>query len=243
MVPSGKSAVLKNAYAEYIESMTSRPDDAVSHYNIGNFSMAQNQPRAALESYEIALDLRPDFTPAFVNAALIESRLGHTEEALKKLETARKVGQQSDAVELNLGMLYAELEKMDQAEAAFRHALKLNPRLAQAAFNLGILLAQSQSEEALQFTAKAWELEPQNSRYGYTHAFFLFQFEQTESAITVLKQMVEKKTDEASVYFLLGKIYEEQGQTQKAQDLYRVAAENENLHPQIRQRFFIQSRP
>ena len=241
MVPSGKSDVLKNAYAEYRESMTSRPDDAVAHYNIGNFKMAQDQPQAALESYEIALHLRPDFTPAFVNAALVESQLGDNQKALEKLETARKVGQQSDAVELNLGMLYAELKQMDEAEVAFRRALKLNPRAAQAAFNLGVLLAEKQSDEALKFTAKAWELEPQNSRYGYTHGFFLYQFKRTDSAITVLEQMVEKNTDEASVYYLAGKIYEEQGQPQKAQNVYRSAAANENLHPQIRQGFYIQS--
>jgi tetratricopeptide (TPR) repeat protein len=138
-------------------------------------------------------------------------------------------------------MLYAELKQMDEAEVAFRRALKLNPRAAQAAFNLGVLLADKQSDEALKFTAKAWELEPQNSRYGYTHGFFLYQFKRTDSAITVLEQMVEKNTDEASVYYLAGKIYEEQGQPQKAQNVYRSAAANENLHPQIRQRFYIQT--
>jgi tetratricopeptide (TPR) repeat protein len=140
-------------------------------------------------------------------------------------------------VDLNLGMLLAEMERPAEAEASFRAAFKHDPQSAQAAFNLGVLLAEARPEEALEWCRRAAELRPQEPKYLYTLAFYQYRQGRVAEAVRTLDRVLEQAPATAEVYGLLGRIFEEQRQGERALAVYRRASQNEKLSPEERAGF------
>ena len=191
-LPEDQRARVRSALAELIESMRSRPDDMASHYNLGNFHMSRSQMTEAVAEFETASRLVPDALPPRVNVALAYNALGQNEKAEASLRQALRLDPTNAAANLNLGMLLAEMGKMSEAEGAFRAAFKADPRSAQAAYNLGVMLSKEHPEEALTWCRRAAELLPENPRYGYTYAFYLYRAGQLDEALKTI-QLVRKR--------------------------------------------------
>jgi tetratricopeptide (TPR) repeat protein len=89
-------------------------------------------------------------------------------------------------------MLLGELGKMSEAEQAFRTAFKADPHSAQAAYNLGVMLYDNHPHEALDWCSRAAELAPENPKYGYTYAFYLYQSNQREAALRAIRKVRDR---------------------------------------------------
>jgi len=228
---------VRRATGEFMESLKALPDDYTSHYNMGNFHMERLEHEKALESYRMAIKLRPDFVPPYVNIAFVYNARGKNRQAEISFRKAIALDPNNAAISLNLGMLLGEMQRPEEAEQAFRGAFKVDPNLAAAAYNLGVLLAQSRPQESLDWCRKAFQLRPEDGKYGYTYAFFLNQRGDTDAAVTALEDMVGRQVPYRDAYALLATIYLGRGETKKAADVYRVAQMNEGLDPRVRQEF------
>ncbi len=227
----------QKAIAEYLTSLQNRPDDALSHYNLGNYYSNQGNLEKAIDSYNISTKLRSDLLMSHVNASIIHARLGKTQEAETSLRSALVIDPNNAVGNFNLGLLLAEKGNLDGAKKCLHLALKTSPDFAEAAYNLGIMLAQSSPSEAIELCQKAYRLRSENIRYGYTLAFFLNQNARTGEAIAVLVKMINSSNATADIYAFLAQIYSNQGRKNEALDIYRKAVENENLPAQDRYRF------
>jgi predicted Zn-dependent protease len=76
---------------------------------------------------------------------------------------------------------------------------------------------------------RAYQLSPDEPKYAYTLAFYLNQTGDHNGAVTILERMVDRQTANANSYFLLGEIFERQGKTEAAMNVYRNAVANEKL--------------
>jgi Tfp pilus assembly protein PilF len=191
-LPEDQRRQVRNAMAELMESMRSRPDDMASHYNLGNFHMSRGQAPEAVTEFEIATRLQPDALPPYVNVALAYNALGQNDKAEASLRHALSLDPTNAAANLNLGMLLAEVGKMPEAGKAFRAAFKADPKSAQAAYNLGILLSKEQPEEALTWSSRATQLRPDNPQYGYTYAYYLYRAGQLDEALKTLHEVRQR---------------------------------------------------
>jgi tetratricopeptide (TPR) repeat protein len=230
-------APVRLATKELMTSLHALPDDYASHYNLGNFHMDRREFAQALSAYQMAIKLRPDFMPPYVNMAFAHNATGSNDRAEASFREALALDPNSPVVHLNLGMLLAELNRLEEAEHAFRAALKTDPNLAGAAYNLGVLLAGDRPEESLKWCRRAFRLQPNEGKYGYTYAFFLHRAGQSDRAVTVLEGMVNRTVPSADVYALLASIYLQRGDREKAIGVYRAAQANERLDPQARSAF------
>jgi tetratricopeptide (TPR) repeat protein len=226
---------LKAATAEYISAMHSREDDYVSHYNLGNFHMARQDGRAARDSFERAIELRPDFIPPYINVAFVYNALGLNDKAEAAFKKAVELEPKNLPAHLNLGMLLGEMNRPRDAEKTFRKALEIDPNCATAAYNLGVLIAAEKPDESLHWCRKACELQPDNPHYGYTYAFYLCHTGKTQQGIRILQAMVDQKAAYLDAYMLLGATLEQQGKPQEAADVYRRGYQNEHLSQRERQ--------
>jgi len=217
------------ATTELVESLSARPDDYTSHFNLGNVHMQRRDHTEALASYETAIRLRPDFVPPYVNAAFVYNAQGQNGKAEASFRKALDLDPNNAAVHLNLGMLLGELKRPREAEQAFRDALKADPNAAAAAYNLGVLLSESRPKDGLDWCRRAYELRPDEGRYGYTYAFFLRQNGQVEQAIRVLRKMVNVAAAYPDAYLLLGELLERQGKLGDALSVYRRGSQNKNM--------------
>jgi tetratricopeptide (TPR) repeat protein len=228
---------LEAATGEYLASLRVRPDDPVSHYNLGNFHMERQSFREAIAEFTTAHRFQPQSLPPLANRALAYAAIGENDQAEASLRQALAIDPGNPAVNLNLGMLLAELGRRADAEQAFRTAFKSDPRAPAAAYNLGVLLAADRPQEALEWCRKAVTLRPHEARYAYTLAFFLNQQGQTKEAVSILEAAIVESPASGEAYALLGAIYERQGKPAEAAAVYRSAVTNPRLSDDERRQF------
>lgn len=191
-VPAAYQSQIDRANTEYLASITTRPDQWTSHYNLGNYLLAQGEPGKAMASYQTALQRDPQAVMAMVNLSIAQARLGETDKAEKSLLNALKLAPDNAAANFNMGLLRAEKNDLKAAEEYLKKALTVDPQMAQAAYNLCIITAQDRVGEAVAWCRKAAELRPQDAKYAYTLAFYLNRNGDESEAIKILKTIVEK---------------------------------------------------
>ena len=145
------------ANKEYLASLTARPDQWSSHYNLGNYYLNRNEPKQAIASYDTALKLEPRAVLAMVNESMAYARLGENKKAEESLKKALKVAPDNAAANFNMGLLKAEQNDPKGAEQYLKKALKADPQMAQAAYNLCIITSKDRINEAV-------SLVPEGSR-------------------------------------------------------------------------------
>jgi tetratricopeptide (TPR) repeat protein len=204
--PPPYQAQLKKANDEYLASITARPDQWTSHYNMGNYQLSRGEAKQAIASYQKALKFEPQAVMAMVNSSIAYERTGENNKAEKSLQQALKIAPDNAAANFNMGLLKAEKKELKQAEKYLKIALKADPQMAQAAYNLCIITAKDRINEAVTWCRKASDLRPQEPKYAYTLAFYLNQKGETDEAVRILKGLVEKYPQHKDAAMLLKEI-------------------------------------
>jgi tetratricopeptide (TPR) repeat protein/nitrate/TMAO reductase-like tetraheme cytochrome c subunit len=233
-IPQSYQPSLSKAMDECKAALMARPDDAASNYNLGNFYESQRRFEDAIDSFKTSWKLREDFIPAYVNASMAYNALGKNEQAVESLKTAIQQDPNSVAAHLNLALLYGEMGRYADAENAFRKTFELDPKSAVAAYNLGVLRAQNNTEQAIQWCRKAYELNPANSKYAHTLAYYYVQQNRAEDAIGILQPLADNNTDNPEIYMMLAQVYVQIENFQKAIEICQMAAGNQNFDEQTR---------
>jgi tetratricopeptide (TPR) repeat protein len=205
-VPPANQEQLKKAEQEYLASITARPDQWSSHYNLGNYQLGRGETREAVASFEAALKLEPQAVTAMVNASIAQARMGEIDKAEKSLQKALKLAPDNAAANFNMGLLKAEKKEPKQAENYLKKAMKADPQMAQAAYNLSIITAKDRIGEAVSWCRKAAELAPQNPSYAYTLAFYLNQKGDNDEAVKTLESLLAKYPGYRDAEMLLGEV-------------------------------------
>ena len=197
---------VESAHKEYLASLTARPDQWSSHYNLGNYYLNRNELKHAVASYDTALKMEPRATLAMVNESMAYARLGENKKADESLKRALKVAPENPAANFNMGLLKAEQNDPKEAEKYLRRALKYDPQMAQAAYNLCVITSKDRINEAVVYCKKAADLRPQDPRYAYTLAFYLNRKGDKDEAVRILKTIVEKYPGDNEARSLLEQI-------------------------------------
>jgi tetratricopeptide (TPR) repeat protein len=205
-VPPAYRAQLEKAEQEYLASITARPDQWTSHYNMGNYQLGRGQNREAVASFEKALAFEPQAVTAMVNASIAHARLGEIAKAEQSLQKALKLAPDNAAANFNMGLLKAEKKEPKAAEKYLKMAFKADPQMAQAAYNLCVITSKDRIGEAVTWCRKATETAPQNPAYAYTLAFFLNQEGKKGEAIKTLETLLAKHPAYRDAEMLLGEL-------------------------------------
>jgi tetratricopeptide (TPR) repeat protein len=235
--PEDRTAV-ETARNEYLVLLRARPDDAASHHNLASYHHQRRELNQALDSYRTAVRLQPDNVPSLANLSLLYNEMGQNGEAEASLRQALRYQPTNASLNFNLGLLLGEMGRPTEARTALHTAIRSDPTLAAAAYNLAILLAQDrQVDQAVSWCRRALQLAPNNTRYAYTLAFYLTQQDDNLSAIQILQPFTARSTEDASIYILLGDIYERTGRRSEALSVYQQAAWNDLLPADARAQF------
>jgi Tfp pilus assembly protein PilF len=220
---------VRKATEEYLASLTARPDQWSSHYNLGNYYLNRGEVKQALAAYDTALKIEPRAAMVMVNAAMAYAQTGEKKQAEKSLVKAIKIAPENAAAHFNLGLLQAEQNRGKEAEQELKEALRLDPQMAPAAYNLCILTARARPQEALSWCRKAAALNPQEPRYAYTLAFYQKEQKDLKAAAATLEDFLARRPGFVDGYLLLAEIYTQQGSPQEAEKLLRRVLQGENL--------------
>lgn len=217
------------AMREYRASLDCRPDDWASHYNIGNLHLDQSDPAGAVAAFRRATFLAPEQLMPWVNGAMAFARLGDLRASEQWLREALKIDSTNAAASFNLGLALAERGELGEAERWLRQAVRSDPRMPEAAYNLGVLLGQRSPADAIEWTARAARLRPQDARYKWTHAFYLHRAGRLAEARAVLEDLMERRPIVADAAILLGEILEAEGRRDEARRVYQRALDDPGL--------------
>ena len=174
--------------------------------NLGNL-MAKDSKRLeeADGLYKQAISMRTDYVQAYINRGDVLIKMGKPDEALEVYETALTFEPENADLYYNLGVVLIELGQPDRALERFAKALEADPEHVQSLMNSAILMQESGKKE--------WRPE----------------------AYSKLFRVMERQPDNDRVYFNLGMLAMDDGETAKAEIWFGKAIE---LRPDFRSALF-----
>jgi tetratricopeptide (TPR) repeat protein len=200
------------------------PDDADTHYYLGDAMQSRNHLAGAIASYNRALELRPNYAPALVELANTLRNAGRPAEAVAAYRRALELQPAVAEVHNNLGNVLLQLHQIDAAAASYRRALEINPDFAAAHSNLGnALRSLGRAAEALVSYRRALEIKPGFADAHNNLGNALLQLRQVDEAVKSYRRALEIKPDFADAHSNLGNALRDLGRLHEALASYRRA--------------------
>jgi tetratricopeptide (TPR) repeat protein len=178
---SGHHELSVQLIAKAIRRDTSNP---LYYSNLGLSLQALNRCEEALENYDRALRLHPEYADAFFNRGVTLQKLQRLEEAVKSYD--RAVAERPDYAEAlcNRGVALQELGRFTDAIESYNRALVVRPNFVEALSNRGnALKAVKRLEEALESYDQALELRPGHVEVLYNRGNVLKGLKRLDDAV------------------------------------------------------------
>ncbi len=152
----------RNSVTLWEHALQVTDDNYVAHNNLGVLlALDPRQANRALEQFDKAIQIKPDFVAALVNRAAELRKRGRLKEAEQDAREALKAQPEDAAAHNTLAVLLATQGEFAAAEREFQTALRLDPENAQAHVNFGMLLEhRGRYQEAADHYAEAARLRP-----------------------------------------------------------------------------------
>jgi protein O-mannosyl-transferase len=118
------------------------PNNPRAHNNLGVALRQAGRMQEAVEQYEQALRIKPDFAAAYNNLGIALRQAGRIQEAIALYEQALRLKPDSAAAHHNLGLALRQAGKVQEAIGHYEQALRIKPDYAEAHYDLGVALQQ-----------------------------------------------------------------------------------------------------
>ncbi|KAJ8129504.1 hypothetical protein O1611_g4128 [Lasiodiplodia mahajangana] len=176
--------------------------------SLGNAWSLAGDHEQALRCFKRATQLNPKFAYAFT----LQGHEHVSNEEYEKALTAYRLAISADRRHYNayygIGRVYEKLGNYDKAYTHFHSASIINPSNAVLICCIGnVLEKQRQIVQALAYFTKATELAPNAPQTRYKKARALLAMNRLDAAQEELEILKTLAPDEATVHFLLGKLY------------------------------------
>jgi len=192
-----KNAEAQKTFERVVEMRSNYPDTLPSAWNnLGLLAAKDGRTAEAVEHFQKALQLSPDYLIALENLGNAYRQLKRWEDARKALEHAVAVGPQDPEANYSLGMVFAQLNDVDRAHDYLQRALKLRPEYPEALNNLGILYLRTQRrDEAVASFKECIRVAPAFDQ-SYLNLARVYAIEgQADDARKVLRALLQQHPD------------------------------------------------
>ena len=147
---------------DFIETLSKDyPDNSLLLNIHGACYAALGKLDIAVQYYEKALSIKPDYAKAHYNLGIALQELGKLRDSVKSYENSIALEPENAQAHNNLSILLRELDQLEKAEASCRKAIVLEPEYAEAYSSLSIILyANGHLNSALESIEKAYSINP-----------------------------------------------------------------------------------
>jgi membrane associated rhomboid family serine protease/Flp pilus assembly protein TadD len=140
--------------------------DAFAHAVLGWRYLNKNDNERAVEEFEKAVSIEPDYEYALARLGSAYDGLDRSSDAARVLERAVKLDEKDSEAWADLGIAYVGMGRMEEAVKALRTALQVDPGRAPVHDALGIMLQRTgQIDPAIESFRRAVRLEPENKEF------------------------------------------------------------------------------
>lgn len=153
----------KNQDTLWIATAKTAPSSPQNHNNLGDLYGRRGDLNRAIEEFQTAIILLPDYADAYHNLANTYVQIGKIDLAIENYKKAIHYNPQLWQSYLNLASLYFDLEKYDDSVAAVQESIKINPQNPNNYLLLGAdFLKQNKTAEAKTQFLNVLKLDPNN---------------------------------------------------------------------------------
>ena len=216
---------LDNAAESYRHALQLNPGYIEALNNLGLVLKDLGQPDSAIANYRKALEIYPDYAEAHSNLGNIQTSLGLIEDAFRSHRRAVELKPDSAYFLTNLGNAQKDVGQIDDAFASYRRALEIDPSRDEAILGITHLrMINGNTKDAEEELIRAIEINPDNlgarlllatiktPKPGDKNLAALLEAEQAASN----RQFALPVNQTISLYFALGKCFEEAGNFDRA---------------------------
>jgi tetratricopeptide (TPR) repeat protein len=194
------------------------------HCDFGDTLDRRGNTQEAVEQYEQALKIRPDYAEAHNGLGVALMQLGNVQQAIDHWERTLQLSPSSDTAHYNLALALEKLGRTTEAISHLEHALQLNPDLTSAHNHLGNDLAQvGRLPEAVQHLELALQFNPDSVDAHYNLGLVLARLGRLPEAIDHWKQTLRLDPNFSEAHYNLGLALEKLARTQEAIQHYEQA--------------------
>ena len=141
-----------------------RIEPAEAHYNLGFALLRKGRTSEAIDQYEKALLINPDYAEVRNNLASALVMTGRFSEAIDQCNEALRIDPGSPEAHNNMGNALAQTGRASEAIDHYKQTLRMNPNSSDAHSNLGAALALTgRISEAIEELKSALRINPNNS--------------------------------------------------------------------------------
>jgi len=190
---------------------------AQGHYDVGTDLLWLGRVQEAIEQYERAVQINPDFAGAHDHLGTALMQAGKTQEAIQHYERAVQIKPDYAGAYFNLGEASAELRRSKDAIRHYEEALRIKPEYAEAHVNLGNeLLAQGKLQDAIAHYKEALRIKPEQAEAHLNFGNALLGQGKLQDAMAHYKEALRIKPDYPQAHDNLGSALAQSGRLPEA---------------------------
>jgi tetratricopeptide (TPR) repeat protein len=245
---AASARVYESLLRDIASSAAAMPAAPAAHYGLGRIKAAQRDPAGAIEHFQEACRLFPEFGAAHYALALAYRGLGRIEDAQRELAlqqrytnawpgiedpvAARIAPLRDDArAHMERGIAASRAGKREDAIKEHEEAVRLQPSLAQAHANLIILYGRQGGDAAArQAEAHYRTVVALNSNLGeahYNYGVLLMEQHRPDEAIEAFKHALLVNPHNAPAHANLALLLEQRRDFAAAEAEYRLAVQDD----------------
>jgi tetratricopeptide (TPR) repeat protein len=176
--------------------------NAMYFYNYGNALNGLRQFSAAVESYDRAIAITPDYAEAYSNRGIVLQALGRFEAAIESYDRAIAVNPKFAEAYSNRGNALMELERFDPAFESYDSAIALKPDYAEAYANRGNAFKRLQNyDAAAEGYHRAIAINPGYAEAYHNLGVLLQEQKQFAASLENFDKSIALSPDHAGVHF------------------------------------------
>ena len=194
-------------------------------YNIlGLSNFALGKLDCAIDFYNSALSLKPDYSEVYNNMGTALQQQGKVDEALECYTKALSFQPDYATALYNMGVLLQNQGKHDEAQNSYNKALLIKPDYPEAINNLGVVLHEKGNlEDAITSFSKALLLKPDYADACNNKGNALKDLSKLDDAMAAYNKALSIKPDYSEVYNNMAVLLQEQGKLVEALESYNKA--------------------
>ena len=155
---------------------------------------------AALQMFETATNIKPDYAEAFFNQGVILKELSKLNEAIDCFQKAIAILPNYPDAHNNLGNALEDLGQREAAIESYEWAISYKVDYAQAYLNLGILFSKFDPIKAVDYYKKAIVIDPNHDAAYFNLASTYRHLGLKNEAIVAYEKVIEIKPDYADAH-------------------------------------------
>jgi len=197
---------------------------AITETNLAVALQAEGRPAEAVEHYQRAIAIRPDYAPAYNNLGVAKRATGNIDEAIAAYQRAVAMNPEYPDAHYNLANALLDKNKPQEAAEHFRIALRSIPDSAGVSNNLGIALAaEGKGTDAISAFRAAVAAEPDSAKAHRNLADALSSAGQLTEAFAEFRRAAQLDPNDAATHYNFGSTLLEAGRFDEAIAEFRAA--------------------